>query len=213
MLVRQDITEGNAGAPLILNITVIDTNTCQPIVGAAVDIWHCNSLGVYSAFEVEGTKGETYLRGIQFTDNNDIASFKTIYPGWYVGRVTHIHIKVHINSTLNNSSGTIIGGHTSHTGQIYFNDTTDNEVAKLAPYSDRESVPRTPQNSDSIFVRQGGVESLLDIQFIDNSVKYSGGFVASVVLGVDSKSAASAMELSWIVLCFGIFLRVQVFVL
>jgi protocatechuate 3,4-dioxygenase beta subunit len=86
MLVRQDITQGNTGITMILNITVIDTNTCQPIVGAAVDIWHCNSLGVYSAYESEGTKDETFLRGIQFTDDNGIASFTTIYPGWYVAK-------------------------------------------------------------------------------------------------------------------------------
>jgi hypothetical protein len=182
--------EGNAGAPLILNITVIDTNTCQPIVGAAVDIWHCNSLGVYSGFLAEGTKNETFLRGIQFTDDNGIASFTTIYPGWYTGRVTHIHIKVHINSTLDSPSGTIVGGHVSHTGQIYFNDTIDSEIAKLEPYSQRASVPLTTQNSDSIFVNQGGIESLLDLQFIDPEVEYIGGFVASIVLGVESASGS-----------------------
>eukprot|EP00029_Vermamoeba_vermiformis_P009119 TRINITY_DN4444_c0_g1_i1.p1 TRINITY_DN4444_c0_g1~~TRINITY_DN4444_c0_g1_i1.p1 ORF type:complete len:294 (+),score=15.12 TRINITY_DN4444_c0_g1_i1:30-911(+) len=184
MLVRQDITEGNDGVPLILNITVTDTNTCKPIVGAAVDIWHCNSLGVYSAFAVQGTQGETYLRGIQFTDNNGVASFKTIYPGWYPGRVTHIHVKVHINSTLEDSSDTIIGGHVTHTGQVYFNDTIDNQIAMLAPYSDRASI-LTPQNSDSIFVNQGGIDSLLDLQFIDKDTEYIGGLVASIILGVE----------------------------
>lgn len=177
-----------------------------------MDIWHCSSLGVYSGFAVEGTEGKTYLRGIQFTDNNGIASFKTIYPGWYVGRVTHIHIKVHINSTLNNSSGTIMGGHTSHTGQLYFNDTMDNEVAKLNPYSDRASVPRTPQNSDSIFVRQGGIESLLYLQFLDKNAEYSGGFVASIILGVDSKnSGGSAPEFAWLLLSFTTILQMLVY--
>jgi protocatechuate 3,4-dioxygenase beta subunit len=39
----------------------------------------------------------TFLRGLQKTDEKGQASFTTIYPGWYGGRVTHIHVEVHVN--------------------------------------------------------------------------------------------------------------------
>ena len=36
----------------------------------------------------------TWLRGIVQTDEDGIAEFETIVPGWYSGRAPHIHIKV-----------------------------------------------------------------------------------------------------------------------
>ena len=50
MLVRNDITEGKAGIPMALRITVVDASTCAPIENAAVDIWHCDGNGYYSGF-------------------------------------------------------------------------------------------------------------------------------------------------------------------
>lgn len=45
-------SEGYSGIPMTLNISVVDVNTCQPIVNAAVDIWHCNAAGIYSHYQV-----------------------------------------------------------------------------------------------------------------------------------------------------------------
>jgi hypothetical protein len=39
--VRQDIVENRPGVPLALALTVVDSDTCEPIRDAAVDIWHC----------------------------------------------------------------------------------------------------------------------------------------------------------------------------
>jgi protocatechuate 3,4-dioxygenase beta subunit len=39
---RQDISEDQAGVPLVLDIGVIDVTTCQPLDQALVEIWHCN---------------------------------------------------------------------------------------------------------------------------------------------------------------------------
>jgi protocatechuate 3,4-dioxygenase beta subunit len=94
--VRQNIVENRPGVPLTLALGVVDSNTCEPIRDAAVDVWHCDALGVYSGEPSEGSEGETYLRGIQLTGGNGLAEFATIYPGQYPGRTTHIHVKVHI---------------------------------------------------------------------------------------------------------------------
>ncbi|MBT2676532.1 intradiol ring-cleavage dioxygenase [Streptomyces sp. ISL-14] len=54
---RQDVTEDQEGIPLTLRLKVIDSESCKPIRNAAVDIWHCNALGVYSGYEDMGSGG------------------------------------------------------------------------------------------------------------------------------------------------------------
>jgi hypothetical protein len=108
-LLRTNITEGQAGIPFNLSITVKDITSCLPIANAFVDIWHCNATGAYSGFGGNSGAGqggpggmggsgpstnETFLRGIAVTDADGVATFETIQPGWYQGRTPHIHIKV-----------------------------------------------------------------------------------------------------------------------
>ncbi|MGX1560588.1 intradiol ring-cleavage dioxygenase [Streptomyces sp. NPDC055506] len=54
---RRDVTEDQEGIPLTLRLKVIDSETCKPLANAAVDIWHCNALGVYSGYEDMGSGG------------------------------------------------------------------------------------------------------------------------------------------------------------
>jgi protocatechuate 3,4-dioxygenase beta subunit len=162
--VRRNITEGKAGVPLTLRLTVLDVSSCKPIKNAALDIWHCDAGGVYSETSVQGTEALTFLRGIQRTDKNGLTIFKTIYPGWYSGRTVHIHAKVYL------------GGRTAHTGQLFFPDTLTDVVYTQSPYSQRPS--RDVRNtSDSIF-RNGGSRSLLKPK------KDGSGYVASIRMGV-----------------------------
>ncbi|MEV5784169.1 intradiol ring-cleavage dioxygenase [Streptomyces sp. NPDC052287] len=55
--IRQDIREGQEGIPLTLRLKVIDADTCRPVKNAAVDIWHCTALGIYSGYEAMGSGG------------------------------------------------------------------------------------------------------------------------------------------------------------
>lgn len=41
--VRKDITEGQGGVKLRLNIQVVDVSNCKPVNNAYVDIWSSNS--------------------------------------------------------------------------------------------------------------------------------------------------------------------------
>lgn len=93
-LIRKDITETEPGIRLLIFLKILDVANCQPIQGAVCDLWHTNAPGRYSGFASEGTAGLTWLRGIQVTDSRGIACFETVYPGWYTGRTTHIHLKV-----------------------------------------------------------------------------------------------------------------------
>lgn len=49
--IRKDITEDREGIPFTLRLKVIDSDTCRPLKRAAVDIWHCDALGIYSGYE------------------------------------------------------------------------------------------------------------------------------------------------------------------
>src|SRR5207249_6614662 len=78
---RQDITEGRSGLPLTLILTIVNVNnSCATVTNASVEIWQCDAAGTYSEY---GTaSAQTFLRGLQTTDNNGVVTFRTIYPGW-----------------------------------------------------------------------------------------------------------------------------------
>jgi protocatechuate 3,4-dioxygenase beta subunit len=169
--VRRDIVEDRPGVPLALTVTVVDASSCEPIRDAAVDVWHCDALGTYSGEASEGSASETFLRGIQLTDDDGLASFKTIYPGQYPGRTTHIHLKVHT------------GGRASHTGQLFTTDRDDARVFALSPYN-QNTAEITPRAADFIFREQGGSSSALALSPAGTDLARD-GFTGRVALGVD----------------------------
>lgn len=103
-MLRSDIRENRSGVPLTLTLTLQNVNnSCIPITHAAVYIWHCDKDGAYSGYSSAQNgshSGETWLRGIQLSNSNGQVTFTTIYPGWYAGRITHIHVQVYLNDNL-----------------------------------------------------------------------------------------------------------------
>lgn len=157
--VRRNIAEGLPGTPLTLNLQVLDAEACESIGGATVELWHADAEGVYSAFG-EGT-GEDFLRGAQRTSGSGLATFDTIYPGWYPGRTVHIHVKVHVD------------GNEVHTGQLYFDDDLTDEVFAEEPYAARGE--RDVRNgADGIYV----AESTLSLE------RQGGGYTGVLRMGV-----------------------------
>ncbi|MBG9376012.1 hypothetical protein I5907_07185 [Panacibacter sp. DH6] len=92
---RAAIAEHKKGTAITYHIKVED-KACRPVQGAIVDIWQCDADGHYSDFEQEHTAGQTWLRGYQVTNEKGECMFTSIFPGWYTGRLTHVHAKVHI---------------------------------------------------------------------------------------------------------------------
>jgi protocatechuate 3,4-dioxygenase beta subunit len=116
--VRSDIREGRPGAELRLGVRVRDlSGGCEPIRNAVIDVWHCDATGSYSE------PGETFLRGLQVTNQDGTVEFTTLYPGWYPGRTVHIHAKVHIDKK------------TVLTTQFYFDDDFTDRVFSREPYA------------------------------------------------------------------------------
>ena len=99
---RQDIREDRTGAPHRLRLRILGAEDCLPMQNVRVNIWHCDADGVYSGYTNQNggvnASGQTFLRGYQFTDANGEVEFLTIFPGWYPGRVCHIHFQVYVNS-------------------------------------------------------------------------------------------------------------------
>lgn len=135
--VRQDITQGLPGLPVILVFKVVDAN-CAPVESAYVDVWHTDAEGRYSGFASEGTEGETFMRGAQISGPEGLVFFQTVFPGWYPVRTAHIHVKVYL------------GDDQALTTQTYFPDFLSAAVYDLVPpYDAKGPAPVTNQNDGS----------------------------------------------------------------
>jgi protocatechuate 3,4-dioxygenase beta subunit len=178
--IRRDITEGKSGLYLDLRIKVVGSLTCSALADVAVDIWHAAPTGKYSGFASEGTAGLTWLRGVQVTDGDGVARFRTIYPGWYEGRATHIHVKAHVGGR---AGTTYSGGTVSHTGQLFFPDTITDQVAKRSPYSAR-TITRQRNATDRVYTGQHGSGSVLTLTRRRSST-IANGFAARITLGIN----------------------------
>ena len=136
-LVRSDIRDGAAGVELALTISVVGAGEdCAPVPDATVSIWQCNAAGDYSQYGAE--RNESYLRGIQTTNAEGQALFTTVYPGWYPGRATHIHVE------------TFLDGRSVSVSQIAFPEEVSAAVHGSGEYAARGANP-TRNATDSIF--------------------------------------------------------------
>ncbi|KAM0753412.1 aromatic compound dioxygenase [Meredithblackwellia eburnea MCA 4105] len=61
-IVRQNMTEGQAGVPLEVSIDFFDISTCEP-VRVWVDAWHANATGVYSGYIASSVSDSTANAG------------------------------------------------------------------------------------------------------------------------------------------------------
>ena len=90
-----------AGVPTTLELTLVNVNnSCADLSGYAIYVWHCDRDGEYSLY---GATTQNYLRGVQETDAGGVATFTTIFPACYSGRMPHIHIEVYRSTTTASS--------------------------------------------------------------------------------------------------------------
>lgn len=130
-LERVDITGDRTGVDLAINIVVRDVNnSCAVLEDAIVDIWHCDAAGNYSEYGGSGMQSTNYqsyhfLRGRQVSDADGVVKFQSIFPGWYNGRSTHIHVHIY------NATGTSL-----LVTQIAFPEGDDSAVVEVNAASD-----------------------------------------------------------------------------
>jgi Dioxygenase len=103
-LIRKNITNGEEGIPLHLDIQIVDTASCDPVSGIYLDIWHCNATGVYGGVVANGNGDSSdssnlknnAFRGLQKTDQNGIVQFETLFPGHYAGKPSMLLDFLHV---------------------------------------------------------------------------------------------------------------------
>jgi len=174
--IRSDPSDGSVkeGVPLTININISDVsnNSCTPLEGAQVDMWHCDAQGVYSGVSDQGfdTTGQQFLRGYQLTDGTGKIQFLTIYPGWYSGRAVHIHFTIRTTAAD--------GSDYQFTSQFFFDDTLTDQVHAQEPYASKGQRD-TRNSSDNIFMG-GGEQLVLNLQGDNTS-----GYTAAMNVGLD----------------------------
>ncbi|RMJ23509.1 Extracellular dioxygenase [Aspergillus sp. HF37] len=194
-LIRSDITDGQPGVPLYLDMQMINTKTCEPVPDIYMDFWHCNSTGVYSGVTASGNGNaadesnldKTFLRGLQKTDRTGVAQIQTIFPGHYRGRATHIHVIAHsINNTETNANNTLTGlytAHAGHVGQLFFDQSLISAVEKNAPYS-TNTQPLTQNADDRILQNEAAtIDPFVEYVFLGEEA--ADGIFAWISMGMD----------------------------
>ncbi|KAJ4415360.1 hypothetical protein N0V85_002744 [Neurospora sp. IMI 360204] len=192
--IREDITEDQAGVDLALDLQVYDVETCEPVPNVYLEIWHCNSTGVYSGVSASGNGNSgdasnlnaTFLRGLQQTDADGIAQFETLFPGHYTGRATHIHVMVHVDPTVF-PNNTIQSKTASHVGQIYFDQDLINEV-EAEPVYNTNTQDQTLNAEDMLFQQGSQVgDAVVNYVYLGSSV--SEGLLGWIGFGINTTLA------------------------
>lgn len=98
------------------------------------------------------------------TDDAGRATFRTIYPGWYMGRSTHIHVRVFVN-------GAVI-----KTTQIAFPEDVTSSAYRTGVYA-AKGQSTTSNSSDNVF--SDGTSSEMTL-----SGDTTSGYTAALMVGV-----------------------------
>ena len=187
---RSDIRGDRYGVGLALTLTIVDVaKGCAPIAGAQVSIWHCDADGIYSEYANAmnpGSEATTYLRGVQVTDGAGTVTFKTIYPGWYSPRATHIHVQVYNGTVLKKT--TQIGFPDAISATIY------TPTSLFTAFYTKGQNPTT-NDADQVFGNAAGTGTdggghLYQIAAITGDPP--NGYVATLPIGVTGYAAGGA---------------------
>ena len=161
---RSDIRENAQGVPIKLELTVVNDLWCTPLSDFIVEIWHCDANGLYSGVDnivfnpdtlrvtdqAVNMKDKTFLRGHQMTDEQGKVEFITIYPGWYMPRLSHIHVRLMLRDVEWTSLDT----------QLYLPADIERAVYQKAPYAARGPNPIVVERD---IVMKGDADAVEDL--------------------------------------------------
>lgn len=182
-IVRSDIRASIAGAtgvatgvPLQVIIELVNANaSCADLAGYAIYLWHCDALGRYSMYS-SGVTGENYLRGVQSTGSDGTATFTTIYPGCYAGRVPHIHFEVFRSTTTATNWNNKL-----RTSQLCFPSDANSAVYATSGYG------QSAANNSAISLATDGIFSDgYSTQMVTLTGSASAGYVARLQVGISA---------------------------
>ena len=173
---RSSVNESKTGVPLTIELVLVNVNgTCTVIPNAYIYIWHCDKDGEYSGYNTTANGnhlGETFCRGIQQTDSMGKATFTTIYPGWYTGRITHVHFQVYLTSLSSTVTATSQLAFPQAITQAVYNSTL------YAAHGQNSSVPNFA--SDNVF----SDGTTYQLATVTGSV--AAGYTATLTIGINA---------------------------
>lgn len=183
------------GVPMTLTLnlsTVLGTNeaaleAAAALAGATVYIWHCDTLGRYSAvsdsdMQAENTSGQKWLRAYQVSSSAGQVVFSTIVPGWYTPRIMHFHLRVHLPSVASATTYAL-------TTQLFFPTAVTDAISITTPYTSNTQSLTTPNSADQVWqevLDAGGDPTLMQMAV---SGSLADGYAASVHIGILSTVA------------------------
>ncbi|RDB28845.1 hypothetical protein Hypma_015914 [Hypsizygus marmoreus] len=172
-LLRQDVTDGQVGVALTLDIGILDVTTCKPLPNVMVEIWSPNAQGNY---------GSTFLRGAFPSGSNGIVEFQTIFPGFTSEGANHINLMVHTSSSASSK--------VAHVGQVFFTDKWTTIIGMSSPYN-TNTHSRVTNLDDSTYMAasKAGFYPVVDIKSIHDD--WPEGVVGYITVGVDPTKALS----------------------
>jgi protocatechuate 3,4-dioxygenase beta subunit len=181
-IVRSDIRASIAGAsavadgvPLQVNLKLVNANgACADLAGYAIYLWHCDAQGRYSMYS-SGVSAENYLRGVQATASDGTATFQTIFPGCYAGRVPHMHFEIYRSTNSASSFGNKL-----KTSQLAF----PNEVCS-AVYASGSAYSASVSNFAAVSLSSDGIfNDGVNQQLCTVTGSVSAGYVAQLQVGI-----------------------------
>ena len=137
-------------------------------------------MALYSGYSQPGASavGQTFCRGVQMTDATaSRASLRSI-PGWYSGRITHIHFRVYLGNEL------------EATSQLAFPQDITTEVYRSALYAARgQNTSVGTFTADNVF--SDGEQYQLCAMRANAA---SGGYDAALTVGISRECALSSLR-------------------
>uniref|UniRef100_A0A0W0F7Q7 Aromatic compound dioxygenase n=1 Tax=Moniliophthora roreri TaxID=221103 RepID=A0A0W0F7Q7_MONRR len=144
-------------------------------------------------------RNETFLRGGWPTNSEGIVELKTIYPGFYSGRTAHIHTMIHMNWT-ESANGTLVShaGSLLHIGQMFFEESWNEQVYALSPYTDNTENSRTYNDEDNILEQENadGNSAYLALELLGDSIE--DGILGYITIGVNSSASYSITNTNYL---------------
>ena len=132
-----------------------------------------------------GNLDKIFLRGIQETDSDGVATFESIFPGHYSGRATHHHVVLHLDATVL-SNGTLTGGTVPHIGQLFWDQSLISIVEATSPYS-TNTIELTTNAEDRVFAAEtedSTSDPVFEYVYIGDDV--SDGIFGWITIAVDT---------------------------
>jgi len=165
------------GVQLTLTLTLTNTSSsCAVLSGYAIYLWHCDQSGNYSLYTAPT---ESYLRGVQVTDNAGQVTFTTIFPACYSGRYPHMHLEV-----FSSLSSATTGRNAVLTTQLAMPSSVCNAVyANVSGYSASvANLAAVSISSDNVFGDNTDAQISAETPTMSGSV--SEGYVGTATVGI-----------------------------